>query len=47
MNWEAIIAVGISCFVLAAAYFLDSFQDKLFRTARPTTAGRAKTTRQV
>ncbi len=42
MNVEAIVAVAISCFVLAAAYFLDHYQARIFRNARPSTLERQK-----
>ena len=33
---ESVLIVGLASFVLAVAYFLDSYQAKLFRQPRPS-----------
>ena len=35
MNYEAILSIAITVVVLATVYFFDSFQEKLFRSAKP------------
>lgn len=36
MNYEAILSIAITAVVLATVYFFDSFQEKLFRSTKPS-----------
>ena len=39
---ETALVVGMACFVLTVAYFLDSYQAKLFRQPRPSPVERTR-----
>jgi hypothetical protein len=39
---ESALIVGVACFVLTVAYFLDSYQAKLFRQPRPSPIERSQ-----
>jgi hypothetical protein len=39
---ESVIVVAVACGVLMFAYFLDSYQAKLFRQAKPSPVNRAR-----
>jgi len=42
MFFESAMIVGVACVVLTIAYFLDSYQAKLFRQPRPSPAERTR-----